>query len=265
MPKILAVKKCDWCGSDIEIMHKERLSHKHFFCCKKCESLYRKSQSEKNCICPVCHTPFHIKPYRKNKNMNTFCSKECKRIYDSQKMLGEGNHQYGLKGSLNASWRSDERISTYGYKMIRCLDHPLKNSDDFVFEHRLIVEANMLVPENSVIINGKQYLSPNWDVHHIDFNRLNNNPENLFPLPNNLHKSFHNRNKDLKESSIEEKRNRFFDFIKGEAMCQGIIQQFFKTVDDEADGIRNGGLGSITEGSKGYERKDVDSGNRTTP
>lgn len=33
---------------------------------------------------------------------------------------------------------------------------------------------------------------------------------------------------------------------QGEAMCQGIIQQFFKTVDDETDGIRNGGIGSTT-------------------
>lgn len=31
---------------------------------------------------------------------------------------------------------------------------------------------------------------------------------------------------------------------QGEAMCQGIIQQFFKTADDEADGVRNGGFGS---------------------
>lgn len=30
----------------------------------------------------------------------------------------------------------------------------------------------------------------------------------------------------------------------GEAIAQGIITQFFKTVDDETDGIRNGGFGS---------------------
>ena len=34
---------------------------------------------------------------------------------------------------------------------------------------------------------------------------------------------------------------------QGEAMCQGIIQQFFKTEDDEADGIRNGGFGSTNK------------------
>lgn len=33
---------------------------------------------------------------------------------------------------------------------------------------------------------------------------------------------------------------------QGEAMCQGIIQQFFKTVDDETDEVRNGGFGSTT-------------------
>lgn len=33
---------------------------------------------------------------------------------------------------------------------------------------------------------------------------------------------------------------------KGEAMCQGIIQQFFKTEDDNTDGVRNGGWGSTT-------------------
>ena len=31
---------------------------------------------------------------------------------------------------------------------------------------------------------------------------------------------------------------------QGEAMCQGVIQQYFTTIDDDADGVRNGGLGS---------------------
>ncbi len=34
---------------------------------------------------------------------------------------------------------------------------------------------------------------------------------------------------------------------QGEAMCQGIIQQYFTTIDDVADGIRNGGMGSTTK------------------
>ena len=45
---------------------------------------------------------------------------------------------------------------------------------------------------------------------------------------------FYNDSPDDKTIYIEE----------GEAMCQGIIQQFFKTDDDKTDGIRNGGFGS---------------------
>lgn len=34
---------------------------------------------------------------------------------------------------------------------------------------------------------------------------------------------------------------------QGEAICQGIIQQFFKTVDDKVTNVRNGGFGSTTQ------------------
>lgn len=42
------------------------------------------------------------------------------------------------------------------------------------------------------------------------------------------------------------KEGKSFTVNKGEAFMQGIIQQFFKTDDDETDGIRNGGFGSTT-------------------
>ena len=47
---------------------------------------------------------------------------------------------------------------------------------------------------------------------------------------------FYNDSPDGKTIKIEQ----------GEAMCQGIIQQFFKTDDDNTDGVRNGGFGSTT-------------------
>lgn len=40
--------------------------------------------------------------------------------------------------------------------------------------------------------------------------------------------------------------NKTIEIKQGEAMCQGIIQQFFKTDDDKTDGERNGGFGSTT-------------------
>ena len=41
--------------------------------------------------------------------------------------------------------------------------------------------------------------------------------------------------------------NKTIIIKQGDAMCQGVIQQYFKTVDDETDGIRNGGFGSTTK------------------
>lgn len=37
------------------------------------------------------------------------------------------------------------------------------------------------------------------------------------------------------------------DIARGQAMAQGIIVQYFKTEDDDAEGIRNGGFGSTTK------------------
>ena len=41
--------------------------------------------------------------------------------------------------------------------------------------------------------------------------------------------------------------NKTIVIKQGDAMCQGVIQQYFKTVNDETDGVRNGGFGSTTK------------------
>lgn len=41
--------------------------------------------------------------------------------------------------------------------------------------------------------------------------------------------------------------NKTIIIKQGDAMCQGVIQQYFKTVNDETDGVRNGGFGSTTK------------------
>lgn len=41
--------------------------------------------------------------------------------------------------------------------------------------------------------------------------------------------------------------NKTIIIKQGDAMCQGVIQQYFKTVNDETDGVRNGGIGSTTK------------------
>lgn len=120
------------------------------------------------------------------------CSRECLSKYRSIIFTGEKNHQYGLKGSKNASWKSDSKITNYDYRKIRVLNHPFRDCDGFVFEHRLVAEKYLLTNENSVTIDGKRYLKKDYVVHHKDFNRLNNDISNLQVLTYSEHRRLHN-------------------------------------------------------------------------
>lgn len=180
---------CDNCGMEFMCETWRINIRQHLFCSKKCEGEYNLGDS--NCECEICHRHFHRKMSRINKNMHNYCSIDCHRVAKTLYMSGENNHQYGLKGNLNPTWKSDERISYYGYRLIRKLEHPFKNEDDFVFEHRLVAERHLLNNENSIEINGKLYLSPDYVVHHIDFDKLNNRVENLRIMKRDEHTKLH--------------------------------------------------------------------------
>lgn len=198
---------CDWCGKEFDCQRFRTESRTNLFCGKKCEGQFRKSQTESNCICEVCGKPYHMKQSYIDRYESKYCSIECHRKAKKTYMKGEGNHQYGLKGDENPTWRSDERISYYGYKLIRCLDHPFKNCDDFVFEHRLVAEKYLLDDNNSTIIDGKKYLSSDFVAHHIDFDRLNNDVNNLMVMPKGEHMRLHDKlrrsDKELSEYCVK--------------------------------------------------------------
>ena len=228
IPQQFTDEVCEYCGVTFKCQKFRLEKHKHIFCSRQCNALYRIEHSELNCTCEYCGKKFHRKQSQIDKCERSYCSQEC--YTNAQKILkrGENNHQYGLKGKQNSSWESDEKISHYGYRMIRCLDHPFKNCDDFVFEHRLVAEKYLLTNENSVTINGKRYLSPDFHVHHIDFDKLNNSVDNLYILPKEVHMAFHNslntiihdetngRIKAIQKNTYteDELRKKFFLFIQ---------------------------------------------------
>lgn len=194
--KLICIKKCSNCGKEVEIRHKNRLNNKHIYCSKECEIEFKKKALENqkgylNCECPICHKKFHLKPCSLGKSETHYCSRECHRLAKKQYMKGEKNHQYGLKGAKNSSWKSDKKITSYGYVKIRVLDHPFRDADDMVFEHRLIAEKYLLNDENSIEINGKKYLKPEYEVHHINKKRTDNRLENLLVLTRKEHAKIH--------------------------------------------------------------------------
>lgn len=192
----IAVRQCDNCGANIEIFHKDRLLRKNLFCSKKCEGIFRKEQTPKESECPICHKKFHIKPHQRKVAAHNYCSRECLNIAKAEYMKGEGNHQYGVKGELNSSWKGGKRKSSYGYYLIYSPEHPFANGDGMVFEHRLVAEQFLLTEENSVEINGKKYLSPDFVVHHRDGNKTNNDVSNLQIMTLSEHTKYHMNLKD---------------------------------------------------------------------
>ena len=186
---------CDYCGKELQITaFKARQSKKHF-CNNECYREYIRKDLV-HLICPICGKPFTRKQSAVDncKNVNNItCSIACRNELRKTTMSGKNNHQYGLTGSANASWKSDEHITYYNYKRIRSEDHPFRDSVNFVAEHRLVAEKYLLTDENSIEINGKKYLKPECVVHHIDFDKLNNSVENLYVFQNeSLHTLFHN-------------------------------------------------------------------------
>lgn len=200
--------RCEFCGKEF-YGSPSRAKAKHICCSKQCLGNFIKSHQEPNCICPICGESFHLKPSKKAKDKTHCCSQECLSIMRHNNMLGKNNHQFGLKGKDNPTWKTDEKITHYGYRKIRKLDHPFKDCNGFVFEHRLVAEQYLLTEENSVVIEGKKYLKPEYDVHHKDENRLNNNPSNLQVLTKKEHRTLHNK----KNSRCRDNKGRF---IKGD-------------------------------------------------
>jgi len=170
-------------------------------CSKKC--LGENNKADNNVECYICGTRFHIKPFhlKKMKNPDRICcSKTCSSKERSERYIGIDNHQYGLKGELNSSFKSDIRISRYGYIQVRNITHPHRTSDDFVLFHRLVYE------EYLKDINDFEYLEYSREIndyvlttdviiHHKDGNKLNNVISNLEPLCLSEHTSIHNIDK----------------------------------------------------------------------
>lgn len=207
--KLKGFRLCNNCGKLILIYHKNRLNRAYSFCCKKCEGEFKRklSNNKLNCKCEVCGKLFHRRSSHTNKNKHNFCSRECHYKFKEKTMIGEGNHQYGLKGYKNSSWKSNEYITSNGYRKIYKPNHPLSDKYGRILEHRYVAEKFLATKEELVLYNGVYVLNPNLDVHHKDKNKLNNNIDNLQILTRSEHAKLHGDYKHRKQTKILKCKN----------------------------------------------------------
>lgn len=213
------MEKCKNCGKDIINPTK---STPKGYCSYGCYEKWARFNKTPNCECSVCGRKMYMKPSRlKRVTHGITCSIECASQLKSEYMSGTGNHQFGLKGELNASFKNEElHQNNNGFIdiMVYVKNHPFSNKNGRVKKHRLIVEQNyQLFDLNYFIeIEGKYYLKPEIDIHHKDFNHDNNDISNLIPLTRSEHTSIHNKEKEIIRDSL----GRIAGVIKREELLE---------------------------------------------
>ena len=85
---------------------------------------------------------------------------------ESRKKMSDAN--IGKTGKKSSNWKGGKIKQARGYVLIYSPDHPLRDSNKYVLDHRLLMEKHL-----------GRYLTPKEVVHHINGDTADNRIENL--------------------------------------------------------------------------------------
>lgn len=129
------------------------------------------------CVCDNCSKEFiskYSEQTRRGKNQH-FCSLDCyKKGYvstDNQRDMARINlikYNKTHNGNNMWAWKGGRYIGSNGYIFFYSPDHPNRNTQKYVLEHRIIMEKHL-----------GRYLTKEETVHHINGDKTDNKIENL--------------------------------------------------------------------------------------
>lgn len=96
-------------------------------------------------------------------------------------------------GQEHHNWRGGVKMDR-GYRMVPApAGHPGRQKNGYIREHRLVMEQHLrAVKPWHPALDARGYLRPEWDVHHLDEVKTNNQTENLVPALKHAHAKDHN-------------------------------------------------------------------------
>lgn len=194
---------CKVCGTTINNTNYNSALGKNY-CSWSCYETFKEQNATPNCKCVICNTEMYLKPSRIKRIKNGItCSKECSSKLKTIYMTGENNHQFGMKGKLNASFIGEKRINQYGYVMIYLPNHPKSDESGRYREHRYVIEQSVNYNDDYFdIINNQKVLKDCFIPHHINGIKTDNREENLVVITRSEHTSLHNNEKEIIKDTV---------------------------------------------------------------
>lgn len=213
------IKICEICGKEFQVIPCRAKTAR--FCSKTCANIGRKAKD--NVTCTNCGKSFHKKQSaleKYSRNMGIFCSLECSAEYRKKWFKGKNNHQFGLKGELNSSFKRGFTTRRNGHvteTFIYAKDRSDTDRSGRMTLHRYNVVTNFNNYHTCLFTQVNDYfiLKPNLHVYHIDGDHNNNELENLTVLSQPIHTKVHNQ---IKELSVDFASKIIGVFKKGELL-----------------------------------------------
>jgi len=169
--------------------------------CPHCKKEFIAEQMSRKYCSRDCYNKSQIGSvgyWRNHPRLQETKDKIAKTLTGRERILTESGRKIMIKKlskSNNWNWKGGKTITKEGYVRIKRYRHPLADSNHYIFEHRIVMEnflrKNFPNSSNLITKNGKKFLNPKIDVHHIDKNKKNNKIDNLECVFRNKHIKIH--------------------------------------------------------------------------
>lgn len=237
---------CEYCSKPFEVYYSRYLDDRGHFCSKECAILSRKyiimikecktcqkefeTINNKQIFCSnICYTTSLKGKKLEEIHTNSVAEHIRKRVSETHKgnkyNMGRIQSKDEIKKRRKSysknkcvTWKGG-RIENGKYIMIYLSNHPFSpriskgnGTQCYMMEHRLVMECwlreNKLDSKFLIEINGKKYLKPEIQVHHINGKRKDNRIQNLVCLTKGAHTRHHNLQRESWKKMIG---TRWFD------------------------------------------------------